>query len=265
VAGALLLALASACTTSPGPQIVPAPPQPERDGPPPQPIDLASIADAVPRAEPRSRYGNPPNYAQDGQVYHVMVSSSGYVARGVASWYGTKFHGRRTSSGEPYDMYAMTAAHTTLPLPTYVQVTNLQNGRTAVVKVNDRGPFVKNRLIDLSYAAAARLGILEHGTGLVEVRALDPDTANSAAPPAPHGASLYLQVGAFTDPQNAERLQARLKETALAGVQVTAGHNSVHLPVYRVRIGPIVSIEEADRMADRLAELGIRDPHIVVD
>jgi rare lipoprotein A len=132
------------------------------------------VPDAIPRAEPRSVYGNPPFYDVFGKRYYVMASSVGYVERGVASWYGPGFHKERTSVGEPYDMYGMTAAHKTLPLPAYVRVTNLQNGRSCVVRVNDRGPFVGNRIIDLSYTAAAKLDMLRDGTAMVEVRALQP-------------------------------------------------------------------------------------------
>jgi len=130
--------------------------------------------DAVPVREPLSAYGNPPEYEVDGVTYHVMDSAKGYEAEGTASWYGEEFQGRRTSSGEPYDMYAMTAAHRTLPLPTYVEVTNLENGRVVVVRVNDRGPFHADRIIDLSYAAARKLGIVGPGTARVRVRALEP-------------------------------------------------------------------------------------------
>ncbi len=133
-----------------------------------------STADAVPRLEPRSHYGNPPFYDVFGKRYYVLSSATGYVERGVASWYGPGFHKERTSTGEPYDMYGMTAAHKTLPLPVYVRVTNLQNGRSVVVRVNDRGPFVGNRIIDLSYTAAAKLDMLRNGTAMVEVRVLDP-------------------------------------------------------------------------------------------
>jgi rare lipoprotein A len=128
----------------------------------------------VPRLEPRSHYGNPPFYDVFGKRYYVLSSATGYVERGVASWYGPGFHKERTSTGEPYDMYGMTAAHKTLPLPVYVRVTNLQNGRSVVVRVNDRGPFVGNRIIDLSYTAAAKLDMLRNGTAMVEVRVLDP-------------------------------------------------------------------------------------------
>lgn len=148
---------------------------PAADGPP---VDYQPVknlpADAVPRQEPLSKYGNPPSYVVFGKTYHTLTSSQGFVQRGIASWYGKKFHGRRTSSGEPYDMYGMTAAHTQLPLPTYVQVTNLKNGKQVVLRVNDRGPFHGNRVIDLSYTAAMKLDIVKQGTGLVEVRALDP-------------------------------------------------------------------------------------------
>ena len=138
-----------------------------------------AVPDAVPRVEPRSRYGNPPFYEVFGKRYYVLSSSAGYWERGVASWYGPGFHKERTSTGEPYDMYGMTAAHKTLPLPAYLRVTNLQNGRSIVVRVNDRGPFVGNRIIDLSYTAAAKLDMLRNGTAMVELRSIDP----TAAPP----------------------------------------------------------------------------------
>jgi rare lipoprotein A len=135
----------------------------------------------VPRVEPRSRYGNPASYVVRGRRYHTKDDSKGHIERGVASWYGPGFHGRKTSNGERYDMYAMTAAHKTLPLPTYARVTNLENGRSAVVRINDRGPFHGPRVIDLSRAAAAKLGVLASGTAEVEVRALDPMSPEPAA------------------------------------------------------------------------------------
>lgn len=142
------------------------------------PKNLDRVPDAVPKVEPLSKYGNrfknSNTYVTKRKRYSVMSSSKGYRARGLASWYGTKFHGRRTSSGEPYNMYAMTAAHRTLPLPTYAKVTNLDNGKSVIVKVNDRGPFHKNRIIDLSYVAAHKLGMLGRGTGNVQVESVDP-------------------------------------------------------------------------------------------
>jgi rare lipoprotein A len=171
-----LAAVLSGCSSAPR---VSAPPStvqiPPRGAPPPAPpAHLLDVPDAIPRAEPRSIYGNPPSYEVFGKRYYVMASSVGYVERGVASWYGPGFHKELTSVREPYDMYGMTAAHKTLPLPAYVRVTNLQNGRSCVVRVNDRGPFVGNRIIDLSYTAAAKLDMLRDGTAMVEVRVLQP-------------------------------------------------------------------------------------------
>lgn len=255
-----------------------------RDGGPSYSADLSHVPDPVPRAEPRSRYGNPESYVVNGRRYTVMQSADGYVTRGIASWYGTKFHGRRTSSGETYDMHALTAAHTSLPLPTYVRVTNLNNGRSTIVRVNDRGPFHDNRVIDLSYAAASKLGIVETGTGLVEVRALTPGqpapppvTVAQTAPvvatganvgtttPAARPVGLYLQVGAFVSRNNAEQLRNRLSSEPLPPVRVQEGADAGNTPIYRVRIGPISSVDEADRLAAQLGGLGVGTPHVVID
>jgi rare lipoprotein A len=153
----------------------------KKDGPPKHiPANLLRTPDAVPKIEPLSRLGNrfkngkTNTYVALRKRYHVMPTSRGYRARGHASWYGTQFHGRKTSNGEKYNMFAMTAAHPTLPLPTYAKVTNLENGKTVIVKINDRGPFHSNRLIDLSYVAAAKLGVLGKGTAHVEVESIDP-------------------------------------------------------------------------------------------
>ncbi len=239
------------------------------DSAPPVSRDVSAIPDAVPRVEPRSRYGNPKRYTVNGRTYRVMDDATGYVERGIASWYGRKFHGHRTSSGETYDMYAMTAAHTRLPLPTYVEVTNLRNGRKVVVRVNDRGPFHPNRLIDLSWAAAKKLGIVETGTGLVEVRAIDPRTWRRASARASAPASrvslrygLYLQVGAFSSRTNAENLQRQLRQFGPVAIQ-TVGRKRNRL--YRVRIGPLSSVEAADRLAERLIRHGFDAPHVVID
>ena len=159
----------------------------------PPPVEVARIADAVPKPEPRSRGGNPP-YTVMGRQYVPLADARGYRERGVASWYGRKFHGRQTSNGETYDMHAMTAAHKTLPLPSYVRVRNLENGRSAIVRVNDRGPFLNNRIIDLSYAAASKLGIAGTGTGLVEVEAVEPGAAPAPAEPVPATARPVIEV-----------------------------------------------------------------------
>src|SRR5262245_10603771 len=151
---------------------------------PSPPPDLMSIPDAVPRPEPRGTRGNPPFYQVFGKRYYVMAKSDGWVERGTASWYGPGFHAAATSLGEPYDMYAMTAAHKTLPIPCYAEVTNLRNGRKIVVRINDRGPFVGDRIIDLSYTAAAKLDMLLAGTAPVEVRVVKPGGGpGSAVPP----------------------------------------------------------------------------------
>lgn len=245
----------------------------ERDGAPKAPVDVSSIPDAVPRDEPRSRYGNPDSYEVFGKRYYVLNSSKGYVERGIASWYGTKFHGKRTSSGETYDMYAMTAAHKTLPLPSYVQVTNLENNKSVIVRVNDRGPFHENRIIDLSYAAASKLGILPTGTALVEVRAIDSTTyaSNKNASPIKAVAldnspvrEFYIQVGAFSELMNAENLRTKLGTIGDSLVKINQAVVDQKL-LYRVRIGPLVSVDHADQIVGQLIRLGVTDYHIVVD
>ncbi len=256
-----------------------------RDSAPSGSVSIPDLpGDAVPRPEPKSRYGNGPNYEVLGKSYTVMPSGSGYKERGVASWYGKKFHGRLTSNREPYNMYAMTAAHKTLPLPTYVQVRNLRNNKTVVVRVNDRGPFVHNRVIDLSYAAALKLDMVRDGTSLVEVTAItfeDPPgdrpvrIVEPAKPPAPAPASaptpepetadlneIYVQVGAFGDRANAERRQAALISGGIGDVFVFADEAATP-PLYRVRIGPIAGVDDYDALVIRLETLGITDPYLV--
>ncbi|NKN32624.1 septal ring lytic transglycosylase RlpA family protein [Marichromatium bheemlicum] len=253
------------------------------------PPEIASIPDAVPKVEPRSRYGNPKSYEVFGKRYYTKASSRGHVERGLASWYGKDFHGRRTSSGEPYDMHAMTAAHKTLPLPTYARVTNLENGRSVVVRINDRGPFHGSRVIDLSYTAAAKLGMVRKGTAMVEVRAIDPrrpdtapgtmmarnepaprpptttprTTAPAASPPTSTAAGrLYVQVGAFGDPRNAERLRSRLTPE-LGDPILVENTRSAGSALYRVRIGPLASHTEASALTERLANLGIGETRLI--
>ena len=224
--------------------------------------------DAIPKLEPKSRYGNPESYIVMGRRYHVLDSSEGYIERGIASWYGKKFHGRRTSSGDPYDMYAMSAAHKHLPLPTYVKVSNLENGRSIVVRVNDRGPFHDNRVIDLSYAAAQKLGIVAKGTGLVEVRALDPRKEGydnpKSLPPTGAKPEVYIQLGAFSSRQNAEMLRERLTAHELGQIRIQES-NLKQQRLFKVRIGPLSSVNIADRTAERLNYLGMRDYRVVID
>ena len=238
------------------------------DGPPSQQVDVSDIPDAVPQQTKRSKYGNPKSYVVFGKRYYVMPSGKDYKERGIASWYGSKFHGKRTSSGEPYDLYGMTAAHKTLPLPTYVEVKNLQNGRSVIVKVNDRGPFHDDRLIDLSYTAAVKLGIVGHGTGHVEVEAIDTGTSARATAPltvpvvsAPVGQQdtvLYLQVGAFSNRENAERLQGKIQAEDIGAVRIieSTGDNCTF---YKVQVGPLANATELDRVARSLKPLGINE------
>jgi rare lipoprotein A len=239
------------------------------DGAPARSVDVSAIPNAVPRPEPHSKYGNPVSYEVNGKRYYTLRNSIGYQEQGIASWYGTKFHGRRTSSGEAYDMYAMSAAHKTLPLPTYARVTNLRNGRSLVLKINDRGPFHNNRLIDLSYAAAARLGILGQGTGLVRVEALDPRQPQRLAPDQPLAAPpddplLYIQIGAFGSPTNADRLRRRLPSDLSENIRIQKAEARIP-PVYRVQVGPLRTVEKVDALTQRLAQLGISDIHIVIE
>lgn len=268
----MIIALSiSACTSQSDvrdPDPVPSDWQALPDGPPSTPVVAKNIPPVMPRPEPLSQLGNPPFYEVDGQRYFVLPSSHGYRERGIASWYGRKFHGRRASNGETYDMYALSAAHKTLPLPSYVEVTNLENGRKIVVRVNDRGPFVKNRLIDLSYAAARKLGIFEKGTGLVEVRALStaagPSARAAAHSPPQRLPQIFIQVGAFADPANAESLRDRLQTETMPPIRIQP-FQKAGKPLYRVQLGPIESIDEVDRVTEVLPSLGIPDHQVVIN
>jgi rare lipoprotein A len=230
----------------------------------------------VPKPEPRSHYGNPQSYVVFGERYYTLPTSKGYHERGLASWYGTKFHGKRTSSGEPYDLYGMTAAHKTLPLPTYVEVTNLDNGRSVIVKVNDRGPFHSHRIIDLSYAAAYKLGILARGTARVDVRAIDPlapehvpadqpvlvqeDTASRKAA----DAQLFLQVGAFSKEDNARRLRERIQDGKLGAVRIVKAATDRGI-FYKVQVGPLAGTAEASHIAQALKPLGVNEARSITE
>ena len=223
--------------------------------------------------ERRSARGNPPFYEVFGKRYFVLASADGYHERGVASWYGPGFHAAQTSNGERYDMYAMTAAHKTLPLPSYVQVTNLSNGRSVVVRVNDRGPFKDGRVIDLSYSAAHKLDMLRAGTTFVEVKSLTPgqqatsptsSAIEDRAHPAGEVATLYVQAGAFSTQSNAERLLTQLRSQGVAKSFVREDRVD-DKPLYRVRIGPIPSVPEFDRLLARLKKIGVADARLALD
>ena len=259
--GLLAVAMLAGCVSAPPPARTPSP-LPEIPAPTP-PSDPGAIGEVVPKAEPRSRKGNPPFYQVFGKRYFVLPDAAGYSERGVASWYGPGFHAASTANGERYDMYAMSAAHKTLPLPTYVQVTNLRNGRSITVRVNDRGPFKDTRIIDLSYSAAMKLDMVRDGTAFVEVRALTPGQAPAAPPPA-NDPSLFVQAGAFGTEANALRLVAQLRTQGVANAfvrQDTVGGQ----PMFRVRVGPIPNVEQFDKALARLKSLGIADARLASD
>jgi rare lipoprotein A len=219
----------------------------EHDGAPSGPLP-SFFQKIFPMHAPLSRYGNPGAYKVKGHTYEVMTSSRGYHARGLASWYGTKFHKKRTSSGEGYNMYALTAAHKTLPIPTYVRVKNLSNGREAIVKVNDRGPFHTGRIIDLSYAAAAKLGITSTGTAPVEIEALTSTAPGKAAKPARY----YLQTGAFNSMQLAQAQRRKLAKLSRSRVFVERYQKR-----YIVRVGPLADRRTVERLKAILKRNGV--------
>ena len=260
--------------------------------------------DPVPRPEPLSRYGNGPDYEVFGKRYTVMPTSANYQERGVASWYGKKFHGRLTSNREPYDMYQMTAAHKSLPLPTYVRVRNLKNNKSVIVRVNDRGPFVHNRIIDVSYAAAMKLDMIRDGTSLVEVTAINFDEpgfdepggdrpTRQTVPPSPPPATvvasaapatqtapagqensspasnvqesdIYVQVGAFGDRANAERRLAMLWSAGINDAFIYEDLTG-DATLLRVRIGPVNDVVQYDLLVEELETIGITDPYLFVE
>lgn len=213
--------------------------QTEKDGPPLRTVNTANIPNATPRPLPKSRYGNPRSYVVFGKRYYVLNTAKGYNKRGIASWYGRKFHGQLTSSREPYNMYAMTAASPVLPIPCFVLVTNLSNGRKVVVKVNDRGPFAPNRIIDLSYAAAKKLGYERQGTALVQVTTIDAPHSNQPNLfTLSHNPKLFLQLGAFSHLANARRVLNEAKHITNQPVLIKTSLQSLRT-IYRVRVGPL--------------------------
>jgi peptidoglycan lytic transglycosylase len=258
-----LLLLAAACGTTKQPSGAK---YYSDDGPPQRvPENLASIPDAVPRDEPFHKFANRP-YTVFGQTYVPVLNKEGFKQRGIASWYGKKFHGNKTASGEVYDMFAMTAAHPTLPIPSYARVTNLRSGETVVVRVNDRGPFHSNRIIDLSYAAAARIGIASPGSGMVEVErvfagrvAPPPVVQVAAAPPVVETpvvvedpAGIWLQLGAFGSRDGAEAFREHVaRELDWYREPITIySRDGLH----RVRIGPCANRDEAAAIAAKVSQ-----------
>jgi rare lipoprotein A len=248
------------------------------DSGPARAIDVSGVVEPVVRAEPRAATGNRSPYTVLGKVYRVRDSADGFVEHGLASWYGTKFNGRATSSGEKYDICQFTAAHKTLPLPSIVRVTNLDNGRSLLVRVNDRGPFHPGRIIDLSYAAAVRLGVDRTGTARVEVRAVgDGDDAlllastgagsgggggtgsRASAAASTHGRQ-WVQAGSFAEKDNAQRLAGRLRDADVDAVDID--HVEVDdRDLWRVRIGPVDGAD-LDAVLRKLRALGVSNPRV---
>ncbi len=265
---AMLIAALTGCSSSP-----PSRYSIDQDHGPRADVDLSHVPDAVPRVEPKSRGGNKSPYTVWGKKYAVLDSAAGYRERGVSSWYGKKFHGHRTSNGEVYDMYGMSAAHKSLPLPSYVRVTNLDNGKQVVVRVNDRGPFHGARLIDLSYAAAFKLDMLQRGTARVEVEVITvavSDAGNSGGyEPAPvqnmrvGSHNRFIQVGAYSSQSAAESVKTRLGRL-LVDQQVEVSTREAGSSIYRVRLGPLSAAgTSVEGLLSLLADAGFGDSQVL--
>lgn len=297
--GILLPILISGCAQMPLSTSTPS--GPARDGAPNFLPDLNKIPNARPKPEPKARYGNHSPYEVLGKTYRVMNSAKGYEAKGIASWYGTKFHGKRTSSWEPYSMYKMTAAHKTLPLPTYLEVTNLENKRKIIVKVNDRGPFHSDRILDLSYVAAHKLGFADKGTAPVKIRAITFDTdikqtdtpktklaqtktqpestlttriheetppnlvsgtQNQSASRPKIQSGVYVQAGAFKNRNTARNLQQQIQAITRWPVLINSDHQGL-VALHRVQVGPLDSEEQALMLTDVIRDHSIADPLLI--
>ena len=255
---AAVLALLAGCAALPPPDDQRPAAAPERDaGPAEPPPGLANLPMPRVRVEPKSATGNSP-YVVFGKRYEVLDTAAGYRREGKASWYGRKFHGRRTSSGEPYDMYKLTAAHRSLPIPTYVRVANLENGRRVIVRVNDRGPFHPERIIDLSYAAAVKLGFQDQGIANVRVESVWP--AESEAPEtAPRSGRFFVYAGPFNDLGDADATHAKVSALVRAPTDVVRWNGAL-----RVRVGPLATRTAAERLRALLEfqDAPIRQPII---
>lgn len=288
----VLVMLVTSCSMTPTSRY-----QHRNDSAPSVRMDPDQIEDAIPAVEPQSKWGNSSSYEVRGVRYHVQPDSVGFKDKGMASWYGSKFHGHKTSNGEIYDMYAMSAAHKTLPIPTYLRVTNLKNGRQAIVRVNDRGPFHENRIIDLSYAAALKLGFVKRGVARVKLEAIDPvawneqqnqiaDKGNdisleedaelnlqqAAEQNLQEGAEqnlreegtddIYVQVAAFSQITSAEQLKQRLQ--IQTDWSVVIFHDVLKTPnLHKVHIGPLDNLETAQQLQEKLNTNGHGKPIII--
>ncbi|MGP4845650.1 septal ring lytic transglycosylase RlpA family protein [Marinobacter sp. 1Y8] len=277
VAGMMLALILAGCASDPSPssssQSSSSRYSISQDRAPTEDYDVSGLQDAVPKYEAPSRGGNKSPYTVWGKQYTVMADASGYVEQGTASWYGEKFHGHKTSNGETFDMYEMSAAHKSLPLPSYARIRNLDNGREVIVRVNDRGPFHGNRIIDLSYAAAKKLGYQGHGTANVEIAAITvlPDGSmhiageSSAKPPRKKNTDngeegFFVQVASFSQPDSAERLSRELRDVTESPVRVYAVGN-----FHRVQVGPFTGRQQAEQQIQRIKQGGFGNPIVVTD
>lgn len=237
----------------------------EVDSPPLKPIAEENVVELTPRADPIVMTGNQSPYRVNGVEYKVMESAKNYRETGIASWYGQKFHGQATSNGEIFDVYGVSAAHRSLPIPSYVRVTNLENKRSLVIRVNDRGPFHADRIIDLSYAAAVKLGFVNHGTSLVEVESLDiPGVEDRRHPRFGGDGAHFLQVGAFKSRQSALRLKSKLAEFTNEMVQVSQTEQLDGV-LYRVRVGPAEDESALETLQKALVGNGFGPSKILVE
>ena len=247
---ALALMILAGCTTAV-----------KQDGPPSEKRDVSQIPDAVPRIHDGNMKDSP--YTLGGITYTPIKTANGYTEEGIASWYGTKFHGKQTANGEVYDLYGMTAAHKTLPLPSYVKVTRKDNNRSVVLRVNDRGPFVGERLIDLSYAAARKLGFADTGIAEVVVEGIDVE-AFAVTQVAGEHQQVFLQLAALKNYHNAQLLRRKVGDVIPADVKVVKGDEEPE-PIYRVRIGPVQTPEHLEDLLDRLREGEFEPPYLVYE
>lgn len=268
-----VVSLLAACASSPAPSPNAGRYQIAQDRAPTRSLDPSQIADVVPTAITRTGAGNRSPYEVLGKRYTVLPSEEGYFERGIASWYGEKFHGHKTSNGEIFDMYAVSAAHKSLPIPSFLRVTNLENNRSIVVRVNDRGPFHGDRLIDLSYAAAVKLGYADRGTARVELEAIVVKGESAVEQPRAALTSLgsrsiadsYLQVGAYSTRTAAQEVAATLKSLTREPVRIEKIRTQQGRELHRVRIGPLREARSIDEIKRRVAAANLGTPYTVTE
>ncbi len=250
----------------------------EQDRAPSGHLDIASIPEVVPEPFARTLAGNRSPYTVLGKTYHVMVTEDGYNERGIASWYGEKFHGHKTSNGEVFDMYKVSAAHKSLPIPSFLRVTNLDNNRSLVVRVNDRGPFHGDRIVDLSYAAALKLGYADRGTARVQLEAIIPDGVVVDRAAANNNNTLsqqtlrvastgdkYIQVGAFADINSAREMSDKLRAMTNRPVFIRSLDSANSGVLHRVRIGPVNDTSEIRRITQSVVAANLGSPYTVTE